>query len=449
MPQAIVRGGSSLAASFLPRVTSALTRPWVLALLWLLVLAYAVRFALFKLPAPPNFTDFNHFYVGALSLRLGSDPYIVRFDALAHSLRLDIGVNHISNQPPTLLLCFEPLTRLGPRAAYWTWTGFSLISLISALGLLLTSETSLTPPQMLLFCALMFIYPPTYELFAFANTQNVVLLLIVAAICCLRRGWNCGAGLSLAMAITLRAYPWTLAVYLVCRRQWRALLWMVTGGALIGALTIWSIGPAHFLSFFDTWGFTNGRIFLAHPDDLSINAFVSRRFWPPGNAPLTYNIETTRKVAVAAVELAVFALTIAATIGPAPERGWRFLSLWTVAMILLPPTAHGHYLILLAVLFAAIAEAARKGEAAPRVIYAAIAGYLLTFSNYPLSFLQHYHRDDGALFRIATEYCFAATACAYLAAYWFAGTQRETAAANGLTAALPAAAIAPLATRCR
>lgn len=448
MSRPIVRDSASSTASFLPRVISALTRPRVLALLWLAVLAYAVRFALYKLPAPPDFTDFNHFYVGALSLRLGSDPYTVKFDALARSLGLDIGVNHISNQPPTLLLCFEPLTRLNPLAAYWTWTGFSLISLVSALGLLLVSGTSLAPRQMLLFCALMFIYPPTYELFAFANTQSVVLLLVVTAMCCLRRGWNCGAGFSLAMASALRAYPSTLAVYLVCRRQWRPLLWMVIGGALIGAITIWSIGPARSLSFLDTWGFTNSRMFLAHPDDLSINAFVSRRFWPYGSAPVTQNIDTIRRAAAAAVEFAVFALTIAATIRPEPERSWRFLSLWLVAMILLSPTAHGHYLILASVPFAAIADAARQGEVAPRAIYAAIVSYLLAFSNYPLTFLQHYHWDSGGLFHIATEYCFAAAAFAYLAAYWFAGTKRGT-VANGRASEIPAATIPPLATHCR
>ena len=62
----------------------------------------------------------------------------------------------------------------------------------------------------------------------------------------------------------------------------------------------------------------------------------------------------------------MFALTIAATIRPEPERSWRFLSLWLVAMILLSPTAHGHYLILASVPFAAIADAARQGEVAPR-----------------------------------------------------------------------------------
>ena len=400
-------------------------RPWALALLWSMVLAYAVRFAVLKLPAPPTFTDFNHFYVGALSLRLGSDPYAVKFDALAHSLGLDIGVNHISNQTPILLLCIEPLTRLGPRAAYWTWTGFSLISLMSALGLLLVSETSLARRQMLLFCTLMFIYPPTYELFYFANTQSVVLLLIVAAMYCLRRGWNCSAGLNLAMATALKAYPWTLALYLAGRRQWGALRWMTIGGALLCAFTIWSIGPAHFLSFFDTWSFTNGRTFLAHPDDPSINAFVSRLFWCRGSASLTHSVDTVRGAAVITVEVALFVVTVAATASAEPDHGWRALSLWIVAMILLAPTAHGHYLILLAVPFAAIADASRQSEVEPRVLYSALASYLLAFSNYPLSLLQHYHWIRGASFRIASEYGFAAATLAYLTAYFFANAKPE------------------------
>ena len=135
----------------LPRVISTLTRPWVLGLLWLMVLAYAVRFVLFKLPAPPKLSDFGHFYIAALSLRLGSNPYTDKFDALAHSKGVDIAVNHISNQTPILLLCIEPLTKLGARTAYWIWIGISFASLVFALGLLLFAETSLALREMLLF----------------------------------------------------------------------------------------------------------------------------------------------------------------------------------------------------------------------------------------------------------------------------------------------------------
>jgi hypothetical protein len=421
----------------LPRVISTLTRPWVLGLLWLMVLAYAVRFVLFKLPAPPKLGDFGHFYTAALSLRLGSNPYTDKFDALAHSKGVDIGVNHISNQTPILLLCIEPLTRLGARTAYWIWIGISFASLVFALGLLLFTETSLALREMLLFTGLLFIYPPVYELFYFANTQCLILLLIVAAMYCLRRGWNCWAGLNLAMATALKAYPWTLALYLAGRRQWGALRWMIIGGAMLGALTIWSMGPANVLSFVGTWGFTNHRQFLAHPDNLSINGFVSRLFWSQGGTSPTRSIDTIRSVAVITVEVALFVLTVGASASVEPDRGWRALSLWMVAMILLAPTAHGHYLILLAVPFAAIADASRRGDVEPGVIYGAIASYLLAFSNYPLSLLQDYHWIGGASFRIASEYGFAAAILAYLTAYFFARAKPETATSSSATSLSP------------
>ncbi len=420
MSQRIFGASSSSAAGFLPRVTSALMRPWALVLLWSMMLAYAVRFTLFKLRTPPDFTDFNHFYLGALSLRMESNPYAVKFDSLAHSLRLDIGVNHISNQTPTLLLCIEPLARLGPHTAYWIWIGISAASLILALGLLLFAETSLAPQEKFLFAGLMLFYPPIYQLFYFANTQCVILLLVVTAMYCLRRGWHCWAGLNLAMATALKAYPWTLAVYLACRRKWSALRWMIVGGAMLGALTTWSMGPATVLSFVDTWSFTNRRQFLANPDNLSINGFVSRLFWSQGDPSLSHRVNNSPSEAVIIAEVAVLVLTAAATARAEPDRGWRALSLWMVAMVLLAPTAHGHYLVLMAVPFAAIADAARQGDADPVVIYCAIASYLLSFSNYPLSLLQHYHWIGGTSFRIASEYGFAAVIFAYLATYCFA-----------------------------
>jgi hypothetical protein len=136
------RDSSAPATDFVSRAASALTRPGLLALLWVVVLAHVGRFA-FRLP--PTFSDFNHFYVASLSVRLGSNAYVAKYDELAHSLGLDIGFINISNQPPTFVLCFEPLTRLGPRAAYWTWIGLSLASFAFALALLLTTETSLAP----------------------------------------------------------------------------------------------------------------------------------------------------------------------------------------------------------------------------------------------------------------------------------------------------------------
>ena len=162
--------------TLLSRVISSLTRPWFLALLWLLVVVYAARFVVFKLPTPPAFTDFNHYYVASLALRTGSNPYRTRYDALATSLGLNLSGLDLENQPPTLLLFFEPLTRLSPHTAYWVWICISFATLVIALCLLLW-DTALDARQALLFGALLFLYPPVYEHFYFANFQIVISLL--------------------------------------------------------------------------------------------------------------------------------------------------------------------------------------------------------------------------------------------------------------------------------
>jgi len=397
----------------------------VLALLWLLVLASAVRFALFKLPAPPHFTDFNHFYTATLALRRGSNPYITSFEKLGRSLGLELSGFNTENQPPTLLLCFEPLTRLSPHAAYWVWVCISLASLVIAVCLLVAGETSLDTRQALLFGAFLFLYPAVYEHFVFANMQIAIVLLIVIAMYWMGRGMDGWAGFPLALATALKAYPIFLAVYLICRGRWRTLRWTVIWACIIGLLTLWRVGLVSF-SFLNTFGYTTSRGFLQNPGFLSIDSVVSHLFWH-GNAPLTPFMDTMRRGAIAVVELAVFALTISATASAEPDRGWRALSLWITAMILLSPIGEPHYLVLLMVPFASIADAAARGEAEPRVLYAAIASYLMTFSRYPLTLLHHFGLGSVAFFWIANQFWFFALALAYLATYWLVTSARHSA----------------------
>jgi glycosyl transferase family 87 len=421
MSRSIESSTSQQKHSGLSRAISALTHTWILALLWLMVFLYAARFVLYKLPAPPHFTDFNHFYISALAFRSGANPYVTNLSALPpHGLELS--VVRIENQPPTLLLCFEPLTRLDPRTAYWIWVGISFASLVAALILLL-KETALDRRQALLFGALLFSCPVIYEHFYFANMQITITLLMVVAIVCMARGADRWAGLPLAFAMALKAYPAFLGVYLICDRRWRALSWMAIWSASIGLITLWLVGFVSF-SFLDTFSFTTARRFLQDPGFLSINAVVSRLFWH-GSAPLNPSMDAMREAAVAAVELAVFAMTVWATANAAPDRNWRAFSLWVTAMILLSPVGEPQYLILLLVPFASVADAAARGEAGGRVIYGAVAGYLLTFSRYPLAVLRHFGLGSAALFWWADQFWFFALALAYVTLYWLVASRQS------------------------
>jgi hypothetical protein len=172
-------------------------------------------------------------------------------------------------------------------------------------------------------------------------------------------------------------------------------------------------------SFLDTFGITTSRRYLHNPAFFSIDATVSHMFWH-ANLPLASAADAMRRAAIAVVELAVFVLVVSATASAAPDRGWRAFSLWIPAMLLLSPIAEPHYLVLLMVPFAAIADAAARGEADPRVIYSAIASYLVAFSRYPLALMHHFGLGSTAFFWIANQFWFFAVAPMFLATYWLA-----------------------------
>jgi hypothetical protein len=264
----------------------------------------------------------------------------------------------------------------------------------------------------------------------------MISLLIVIAIFCMRRGADRWAGLSLGLATALKAFPVMLAFYLLCRNRWRALSWMVMGGVIIGLFTLWGVGLVS-LSFLSTFGFTTSRRCLEVPGYFSVSSVVSRLFWRE-NVPLSPSIDTIRRIVIAVVELAVFALTVSATAEVSLDRCWRAFSLWVTAMILLSPIAEPHYLVMLMVPFASVADAAAQGEADSRAIYAAVASYLVAFARYPLMLLHHEALGSVAFFRIASQFWFLAMLLAYLAAYWLATSRND---AQHDTYLVPAAAV--------
>jgi glycosyl transferase family 87 len=418
-------------SSFLSSAAALLTRRASLGILWLFVIAYAVRFAAVKLPATPAFNDFNHYYIGGLSLRLGANPYFVNFDTLAQKSGVELGGQDIENQPPTLLLCFKPLASLPPKTGYCLWIAASFASLAVAVWLML-KETSLDSRQALLFAGLFYLYPAVYEQFYFANMQVEIVLLLVLTIRYLGRDRDRTAALPLAFATALKAYPAIFGLYLVCRGRRRALVWMAIWGGIIGALTLWLFGPAAF-SFLHTIGYTTSRGVLETPGYLSISSVVSRLFWRDG-AVLSPFEDWVRRATVLLVELLVLGVTVSATLGPRADRGWRAFSLWVPAVIMLAPIGEPHYLVMLLIPFAAIADAAMRGEAASATICLAAASYLLTFSRYPLAMLAHFKLGSHTFFWVAGQFWVMSLVLLYVAVYRLSSDKRMTEPSISLTA---------------
>src|SRR6266849_10152171 len=122
--------------SFSRRCWTMLTRPWsVLAL----SVTSAVYIAALLLSTQRHFrsSDFAIYYVWALGMRKGLDVYTTDLSSLAASVGLDMGHWTKANYPPTFILCFEPLSLLSPREAWWTWATLNIALLSVGLSLLL------------------------------------------------------------------------------------------------------------------------------------------------------------------------------------------------------------------------------------------------------------------------------------------------------------------------
>jgi Glycosyltransferase family 87 len=407
--------------SLLKRLWVLANKPVILVVIWLgAIMHLAAVFA--KLPQRAAQTDFSVYYTSATMLRAGLNPYTTDITPAARRLGLDVGPLTHDDSMPFFLLCFAPLTRLSPKAAYWVWFGTNSAVLALVIVLLLQGLGR----GKLLLAALMLPYQPVAEHFAYARTEILILLMLVLMLHWLEEGHDGAAGLILALAGALRAFPLVLAGYLLLRGQWRALFYTAVGLAIISIITVAMLGLPLCASFVNGALFSAQYQFAAMFLDVSLSAFVSRLFWYPMGPHLGHSLEVLRGVAVVSADLAVLVLTIRVTLASSDKS--RAFSLWIVTSILLSPIAWVHYMVLVFILFAQLALAASQGRCSDRAIWAMLASYvLLKIPNDLLEMARHRH-SPVFFFGIGELYFFTLV-LAYLSAYWLAADSGESMAA--------------------
>jgi hypothetical protein len=393
----------------LRRLAAVLAGPKMLAFLWIVAVLH-LGFVFTQLPPHARGLDFSIYYVAADAAHRGINPYTADLIAIGDRLGVEVRpLPHIA-ETPFLLLCFQPLTLLGPVGAYWTWFGVNVAALVAVMILLLRS----VGPGAGALGGLMLLYPPLVENFMWAQTQIVILLMLALMLYWLERGDDAPAGLILAAAGAMRAYPLAMVGYLALRQRWRALLFTVAGLAVIGVATLcffgWNI----------CFGFVRGALFAieyqfaAVPKDISISGFVSRIFWYSMGPNLPLSIEVVRHCLIIAADLAIVTLTVRATLA---SIGARSFSLWIATAIMVSPLAWLHYLVLMFILFAQLAIAANRGECSNRAAWAIVASYLSVGA---LNKLMDLTPSNMMLFLWIGECYFIPLMLAYLSAYWLA-----------------------------
>jgi Glycosyltransferase family 87 len=371
-----------------PALARVNARRQIAVALWIIVSAAAV--IVFKaLPSSvADYQDFKPYYVGSLALRRGVNPYDGDFETVFIEAGRPLGSLSAweRSEPlldtPAWLIFFEPFTFLKPATAYWAWATFNMLCLAAALFVLISD---IGPPGAdgWTVAALMLLYPPISINFWFAQSEVFLLLIFALALRALRRRHDGAAGVMLATAALLRAYPLGMLGYLIAKRNWRAtgycLATCVIGSALAAAL----LGFQPIVSFArlavpgsGTHSVPSGL--LRHPANLNLGSFVQLVFGYRGWAFVTGM----------AIELllAGFAFAITGKVENDPY-GCGF-SLWIVVITLLSPVAWPQFLVCIVPLYVGIAAANREGRLARRVLNVASASYLAAlFMGGPLGFL--------------------------------------------------------------
>jgi hypothetical protein len=405
---------------------AALRRPWILAILSTAAIWYAAD----GLRAGRGFerADFSSYYMWAYAARHNLNPYIVDFEPIAASLHLRTdGMDH-ADYPPTFILMFEPLTALSPRAAYRLWIGLSAAAFAAALILLLGGDSGLDFRIRIAMAALAILFYPIRVHFNWAQTQLVLLPMLIIADRLLERGRYKVAGFIVALAGLIKIFPLFICGYLIAERRWRAMSFTAIGLAAGSVATIALLGIPSSAAFGARLAevFTGGWLARHGKADsvelVSMSTFVSRMVAGIIGVHSGAMFDATRVIAITLAVTAILlgaARATRATIGD-PGRRRRSFALWIVTMVLLSPTAWIHYMVLLLVPYAELVIAANRGAASRRAIWAGAASYGLTqLSSAAFAAFQTL-LPMAIVMPMAQCWFPCATLLAYASAYWLA-----------------------------
>ncbi len=378
--------------------------------LWVVAAVCAV--SLFReLPwaASANYRDFDTYYSPAYLLRQGINPY---------------AGNSVWGDTPSWLLCFEPLTLLARFTAYKLWFFVNVMAFAITLILLLR-DSALEETDKWILAALIVLYPPIACNFWFGQSEIFLLFLLVLFIRELQRGRDVTAGMILAAASLLRAYPVGLIGYLAARREWKAVAYTVIGCIAGMIITTAFVGTdvvtTYTLNVIGPHSLNQPIGFLRHPANLSLSWFV-RFVLLRGFGIAELSALASSLALIAGLIAAAFAF--ATTWRLDDDSNWREFSLWVVTVSILSPIMWGQFMVCFVILFVALA----KGRASRRAIGATVGSYLILVAfgdmhGYPLNFLPELARDyfsgNIRLLHMLPEATTVSLILIYLACCWF------------------------------
>ena len=195
--------------------------------------------------------------------------------------------------PPPFLLLPRALRLLTPDFARLRMLWFGLSGAVILVGLVVVSRFMgpAAGTRALLLSPLVWMSVPMLSVLQKGNVQAMVIAAAMLAMVLFERGRRAAGGAVLAFVTLAKLYPGLLILYLLVRRQWRALAWTATFAVLFLVLTLLDIGWGPYAAFIDRLpALLGGEVFPAfrNPMAMAINfsipglAFKAKLLGVPG-----------------------------------------------------------------------------------------------------------------------------------------------------------------------
>jgi hypothetical protein len=329
---------------------------WVLVAIF--VKALISELALFNLNP---FRDFNGYYLPALLLRLRTNPYLVG--------------PHWADTPSWIIL-LRPLTFASEVTAYRIWFCINVVALGISLFLLLRDVRRLDFYEKWILAGILLMYPPIATTFWFGQSAIILLLILTLFFHEYRQGHDAVAGILLACAAVLRAYPVALLGYVVARRRWRLFAYTTVGCIVLMLLTTVIAGPSVVATYVGNVLAPNTlnqpTALLQYPRNLSVGRLV--RFILLNGAGVAEDSVIATTLAFAS-QAALLAFAFVVTWYNSEER--LNFALWIITVTMCSPIVWKHFLTCFVIPYVVLAEMSYQWSA----IVAGIGSYaILAFS---------------------------------------------------------------------
>jgi hypothetical protein len=196
-----------------------------------------------------QFTDFAHYYIfsaiAAQQLDLFDPESLIRIGEIG-SIRRSAGE---PVYPPFFYILMQPWTWFSYRASTWTWLLANQAFLLGSVWLCLRRGTQRSSVQTVVTLFIVMNFQPVFESLALGQMNIAILFLAVTAWWALRHDYSWLAGVTVALAFTIKVQYGLLVPLLWLMGYRRASFW---GAAtcLTGLLAAYlQFGPAHFSGY--------------------------------------------------------------------------------------------------------------------------------------------------------------------------------------------------------